>query len=164
VIGVKSFARSGTILKLILASVSSRKSRSKSPAAETLFSDFLTRATRYIPSESQIFETEAALLAAAERRPNQPAAAVILCDSTGELVTSEQFAEHIRRLRDSATQRVLFAIGPADGWSPAALARADRVVSFGRITLPHELARVVLAEQMYRALAILAGHPYHSGH
>jgi 23S rRNA (pseudouridine1915-N3)-methyltransferase len=151
-------------LKLIVASISPRKSRSKSPAAEILVTDFLSRAARYIPSESQTFEMEAALIAAAVRRPNQPAAAIILCDSAGELVTSEQFAEHIRRLRDTATQRILFAIGPADGWSPAALARADRVVSFGRITLPHELARVLLAEQLYRALTILAGHPYHSGH
>lgn len=58
----------------------------------------------------------------------------------------------------------VLAIGPADGWSPEARVRADLVVSFGPMTLPHSLARVVLAEQVYRALTILAGHPYHSGH
>ncbi len=58
----------------------------------------------------------------------------------------------------------MLAIGPADGWSTAARARAGLLLSFGAITLPHELARVVLAEQIYRALTILAGHPYHSGH
>ena len=58
----------------------------------------------------------------------------------------------------------LVAIGPADGWSDAALAAATRTVAFGRITLPHELAAVIAAEQLYRALTILAGHPYHSGH
>jgi 23S rRNA (pseudouridine1915-N3)-methyltransferase len=58
----------------------------------------------------------------------------------------------------------VLAIGPADGWSDAARARAGLLLSFGSITLPHQLARVVLAEQIYRALTILAGHPYHSGH
>jgi 23S rRNA (pseudouridine1915-N3)-methyltransferase len=56
------------------------------------------------------------------------------------------------------------AIGPADGWSDTARQRADLLLSLGRITLPHQLARVVLAEQVYRAFTILAGHPYHSGH
>ena len=68
------------------------------------------------------------------------------------------------RIRDEGTQRLVFAIGPADGWSAAARQRANLLFSFGRLTLPHQLARVVLAEQVYRALTILAGHPYHSGH
>jgi 23S rRNA (pseudouridine1915-N3)-methyltransferase len=151
-------------LKLILASISPRKSRSKSAPAEALFDEFLSRAARYTPTEAGIFDAEPALLAATERRPNQPAATLILCDSTGELLTSTQFAEALRHLRDTSTQRLMLAIGPADGWSVAARNRADRLISFGRITLPHELARVVLAEQTYRALTILAGHPYHSGH
>ena len=58
---------------------------------------------------------------------------------------------------------LVLGIGPADGWS-AALKRADLSLAFGRITLPHELAAVVAAEQIYRALTILAGHPYHTGH
>jgi 23S rRNA (pseudouridine1915-N3)-methyltransferase len=151
-------------LKLILASISPRRARAKSEPADALFQDFLARAARYTPAEAAVFETEAALLAATERKPNQPAAALILFDSTGENLTSEQFAEAIRHLRDTATQRLMLAIGPADGWSPVARARAIRTVAFGRITLPHELARAVMAEQVYRALTILAGHPYHSGH
>jgi 23S rRNA (pseudouridine1915-N3)-methyltransferase len=79
-------------------------------------------------------------------------------------LSSEAFAAHLGRLRDSSVQTVILAIGPADGWSAAARARASLVLSFGPITLPHELARAVLAEQIYRALTILAGHPYHSGH
>jgi 23S rRNA (pseudouridine1915-N3)-methyltransferase len=58
----------------------------------------------------------------------------------------------------------VLAIGPADGWSAEARQRADLLLSLGRMTLPHQLARVVLAEQVYRAFTILAGHPYHSGH
>jgi len=151
-------------MKLILASISPRRTRAKSEPASDLFHDFLTRAARYTPTEAAIFDSEAALLAAAERKPNQPAAALILFDSTGDLLTSTQFADTLRHLRDTATQRILLAIGPADGWSAAARARATRTLSFGRITLPHELARAVMAEQVYRALTILAGHPYHSGH
>lgn len=155
-------------MKLHLASITSRKGTTKSKPMEALFQDFLTRAQRYAPTDAQTFASEQLLLAAAEadssRRPAQPRAALIAFDSTGDPLTSTQFAEVIRRLRDTSTPRILFAIGPADGWSPAALARAQNVVSFGRITLPHELARVIMAEQIYRALTILAGHPYHSGH
>ena len=88
----------------------------------------------------------------------------ILLDSRGQQYTSEEFAAHLGRIRDEGTQRLVLAIGPADGWSAAARQRANLLLSFGRMTLPHQLARVVLAEQVYRALTILAGHPYHSGH
>jgi 23S rRNA (pseudouridine1915-N3)-methyltransferase len=67
-------------------------------------------------------------------------------------------------LRDSGVQTVVFAIGPADGWSAEARRRASLVLSLGPMTLPHELARALVAEQIYRALTILAGHPYHCGH
>ena len=155
-------------MKLLLASVSPRKGRAKSDPADALFRDFLDRSARYTSTEAQVFDSEQRLLAAAERQQSggtsQPAATLLLFDSRGELLTSEQFAELIGRLRDGGAQRVMLAIGPSDGWSPAARARADRTLSFGRITLPHELARTILAEQTYRALTILAGHPYHSGH
>lgn len=87
-----------------------------------------------------------------------------LADSRGDQLTSAELATHLSRNMDGGTQHLTFAIGPADGWSQAALERADLVVAFGRITLPHELAAVVAAEQIYRALTIRAGHPYHSGH
>lgn len=80
------------------------------------------------------------------------------------MFSSEEFAQQLGRLRDGGTQRLVLAIGPADGWSAAARQRANLVFSLGRITLPHQLAHVVLAEQVYRALTIIAGHPYHSGH
>jgi 23S rRNA (pseudouridine1915-N3)-methyltransferase len=126
--------------------------------------DFVLRCSRFTPTAATVYESESGLLEGIERSPRKTPAGLILFDSSGELLTSMQFAEVIGRLRDSSIQRLVFAIGPADGWSPAALARADRTISFGRMTLPHELARVVLAEQVYRALTILAGHPYHCGH
>jgi len=151
-------------LQLILASISSRKHKPKSGPAELLTQEYVTRAGHFEPTETAIFDSEAALLAAADRQPNRPAAHLILFDPRGESLTSERFAQHLGRIRDDGARRILLAIGPADGWSPTALARAHKKVSFGAMTLPHELARTVLAEQIYRALTILAGHPYHSGH
>ena len=104
------------------------------------------------------------MLSWVDRQSARTAAILILLDSRGEQLATEDFAARLGRLRDSGTQAVVLAIGPHDGWSEAARERASAVLSFGRITLPHELARVVLAEQVYRALTILAGHPYHSGH
>ncbi len=153
-----------SLVKLVLASISVRRLGSKSEPAEALFQDFLARTKRYTAAEAAVFESEVRLLEAVERRPGQPRATLLLFDSTGELLTSTDFATALGRLRDAGAQRVVLGIGPADGWSAAALARADRVVSLGRMTLPHELARAVMAEQVYRAMTILAGHPYHSGH
>jgi 23S rRNA (pseudouridine1915-N3)-methyltransferase len=129
-----------------------------------MLADYIERAARYLPCESQVFETEAAFLEWLDRSPGRSAAYAILLDSRGQQYSSEEFAAHLGRLRDEGTQRVVLAIGPADGWSAGARQRANLLLSLGRITLPHQLARVVLAEQVYRALTILAGHPYHSGH
>ena len=151
-------------MKLILAAISPSRSRAKSGATATLAADFLARASRYLPCEAQAHGSEAALLTWLDRQSARTAPVLILLDSRGKQLTSEEFAAQIGRHRDNGTQTLVLAIGPADGWSNAARARASLLLSFGAITLPHELARVVLAEQIYRALTILAGHPYHSGH
>jgi 23S rRNA (pseudouridine1915-N3)-methyltransferase len=151
-------------VKLVLAAISPTRSRAKSDAAATLAADYLARAARYIPCESQSYLSEPDLLSALDRHPTRTLPVLILLDSRGKQLTSEEFAGHIGRLRDSGTQSLILAIGPADGWTDAARARASLIFSLGRITLPHELARAVLAEQIYRALTILANHPYHSGH
>jgi 23S rRNA (pseudouridine1915-N3)-methyltransferase len=153
-------------VKITLVAISA--TRPKTDPAATLAADYLARAAHYLPCSSQIFPSEAALLAAVDpksaRQAARTAPILILLDSRGQQLTSEAFAAHLGRLRDSGAQSLIFAIGPADGWSPAAHARASLTLSFGPITLPHQLARAVLAEQIYRALTILAGHPYHSGH
>ena len=64
----------------------------------------------------------------------------------------------------SGVGQMVLGIGPADGWSPQMLEKADLKLSFSAMTLPHALARLVLAEQVYRAATILGGHPYHLGH
>ena len=150
-------------MKIELAAVVERK-QGKSEACEALVREYLRRAGRFAQVESAIHPTQAGLLEAVERKPMRPAATLVVCDAGGELVTSEGLAEWIGRQRDAGTQRMIFAVGPADGWTNVANLGAAKAISFGRITLPHELARVVLAEQLYRALTILAGHPYHSGH
>jgi 23S rRNA (pseudouridine1915-N3)-methyltransferase len=151
-------------MKISLAAIAPRRTRAKSEATDCLLTDYIDRAARYIPCESLAFESETALLDWLDRHPSRIPAQAILLDSRGEQLTSEEFAAHIGRLRDGGTQRLVLAIGPADGWSATGRQRANRLFSLGRITLPHQLARVVLAEQVYRALTILAGHPYHSGH
>jgi 23S rRNA (pseudouridine1915-N3)-methyltransferase len=151
-------------MKITLTAIAPRRSRTKVEATDRLLADYVERAGRYVPCDSQVFESEAALLEWLDRQPGRVPACAILLDSRGQQFTSETFAERVGNLRDAGTQRLVLAVGPADGWSPAALKRANLLFSLGRITLPHQLARVVLAEQVYRALTILAGHPYHSGH
>jgi len=151
-------------MKITLAAITSRRARSKSEPTDRLFADYLERSTHYSSCDSEHFESESALLDWLDRQSGRSSAHAILLDSRGQQFSSEEFAAHLSRLRDGGTQRLVFAIGPADGWSAVARRRANLLFSLGRMTLPHQLARVVLAEQVYRALTILAGHPYHSGH
>lgn len=81
----------------------------------------------------------------------------------GETLSSEYFARLIASYRDGGAPGLAFVIGGADGLGADLLAKADKRVSLSPITLPHGLARIVLAEQIYRAATILAGHPYHRG-
>jgi 23S rRNA (pseudouridine1915-N3)-methyltransferase len=153
-------------VKLLLAAISPNRTRAKSDAAQTLAADYLARASRYVTCDSLTYPSEAALLSSLDQsaRSSRTTPVLILLDSRGKQLSSDEFAAHLGRLRDFGTQSVVLAIGPADGWSATARERAGLILSFGNITLPHELARAVLAEQIYRALTILAGHPYHSGH
>jgi 23S rRNA (pseudouridine1915-N3)-methyltransferase len=151
-------------MKITLASILPRRTRIKSDTTDALFEDYAGRISRYITCDSPVFETEADFLGSLSRQSGRMAAFAVLLDSRGKQLSSEELAESVGRWRDSGTQRLVFAVGPADGWSAAARERANLLLSFGRITLPHQLARVVMAEQVYRAMTILAGHPYHCGH
>ncbi len=153
-------------MKLTLAAIKPARGSHKSAAAESLAADYLARAARYLPCVAESFPSEAAFLAAMDprRHSNRTTPHLILLDPRGKALTSEAFAAHLGAIRDAGAQTVVLAIGPADGWSPEARTRASLVLSLGPFTLPHELARVVVAEQIYRALTILARHPYHSGH
>jgi 23S rRNA (pseudouridine1915-N3)-methyltransferase len=91
----------------------------------------------------------------------QPADHLICCDEHGRTFTSRDFASQIARLRDDGVRRLVFAIGGADGLAPEVLAGARGKLAFGPQTWPHALARAMLAEQVYRAVTILGGSPYH---
>jgi 23S rRNA (pseudouridine1915-N3)-methyltransferase len=132
--------------------------------ASSLRQDYLARASRYLPCELKIAASEEKLFEAVDRAAGRTRPVLILADSAGALLTSTEFAGELSKRIDSGAQLLVVAIGPADGWSAVARARADLLLSFGRITLPHELAAVVAAEQIYRALTIRAKHPYHCGH
>jgi 23S rRNA (pseudouridine1915-N3)-methyltransferase len=149
-------------MKILLALISPRRAPT-GPAAE-LVTLYLDRAARYTPASTRTFLTEATLLTFVDEAAARTRPILLLADSRGQQLTSEDLSATLGAFQDTGTQHLILAIGPADGWSPAALARADRTLAFGRITLPHELAAVVAAEQVYRALTIRAGHPYHSGH
>lgn len=82
-------------------------------------------------------------------------------DERGEDLPSDALAQWLRREADAGTARTDFVVGGADGLDPALLDMADRRIALGRQTWPHQLARIMLAEQLYRAMTILAGHPYH---
>jgi 23S rRNA (pseudouridine1915-N3)-methyltransferase len=87
--------------------------------------------------------------------------ALILLDERGKSLPSRDFAGRLAQMRDSGTGRAVLAIGGPDGHGAELRARADLVISFGSQTWPHQLARIMLAEQLYRAITILSGHPYH---
>ncbi|RTL86518.1 23S rRNA (pseudouridine(1915)-N(3))-methyltransferase RlmH [Ancylobacter aquaticus] len=107
-------------------------------------------------AEDRMAEEGAALIAALPE-----AGAVMALDPRGVEMSSEQIAADIAALRDRGSRTLSFIIGGADGLSEPVRARADRLIAFGRATFPHQLVRVMMAEQIYRATTILAGHPYH---
>jgi 23S rRNA (pseudouridine1915-N3)-methyltransferase len=126
--------------------------------------EYATRISRYISFDKKDFGSEDEFLDWLARQSGRTSAYVSLLDSRGKQLSSEEIAQAIGHIRDSGTQRLVFAVGPADGWSERARSRGNLLLSFGRFTLPHQLASLVLTEQLYRAFTILAGHPYHSGH
>jgi 23S rRNA (pseudouridine1915-N3)-methyltransferase len=94
-------------------------------------------------------------------KPHLADAHIICCDEHGQARPSRAFAEEIATLRDRGVRRLVLVIGGADGLDPALLAQANGKLAFGPQTWPHALARAMLAEQVYRAVTILAGSPYH---
>ena len=149
-------------MQLTLAHVGGR------PAAkdgfEVLTQLYLERCSAFARCKTEAFRTEDALLGWLDRQQGRVPAVAVLLDSRGRSMTSESFAAWLGTRRDEGAQHIVFAIGPADGWSDAARGRAQLLLSLGSFTLAHALARLVVAEQVYRAFTILAGHPYHSGH
>jgi len=143
--------------------------KTKEPAIQALTDEYLKRISRYAEVAGLALKDEAAILSLAtgERQRQQNSSKerhkLVLLDSRGKQFSSEELAEFLEREQVNATP-LLFAIGGTDGFSEEARRLAWFTLSLGKMTLPHELARVVLVEQLYRAFTILKNHPYHLGH
>ena len=140
------------------------RSGEKQSAIRELTEEYAKRLSRFVTIETKSVVSEEALLKILAGAAGRVPPFVVLLDSQGKQFSSEEFAGFIDSHQARATQTLFFAVGPADGFSEKALKSANHLLSLGKMTLPHELARVVLLEQLYRAFTILKGHPYHSGH
>ena len=149
--------------------------KTKEPAITSLTEQYLKRISRYVQVEGLTLRDEAALLEMCGRTSARKAGAsggakagerstLVLMDSRGKEFSSEQFAQFLGDYQDRNPLPIILAVGGADGFTEATRAAAQHTISLGKMTLAHELARVVLLEQVYRAFTILKGHPYHSGH
>lgn len=149
--------------------------RMKDCPERRLVDDYLKRIARAgrpvglaVPSIIELSESPARDAAARRTAEGQeiearrPAGATtIILDETGDQIDSAAFAALIARVRDEGRGPIAIVIGGPDGIDPSVRQRADRVLAFGRMTWPHRLVRVMLAEQLYRAVTILTNHPYH---
>ena len=138
--------------------------KSKEPAIQTLTDDYLKRLTRYADAEGTALKDESALLKLCGREARPVRHTLVLLDSRGKQLSSEELAAFLANYQDRNPLPLLFAVGPANGFTAETRQEANLLLSLGKMTLAHELARVVLLEQLYRAFTILKGHPYHLGH
>jgi 23S rRNA (pseudouridine1915-N3)-methyltransferase len=139
--------------------------KTKEPAIQSLTDEYLKRISRYAQVDSVMAKDESAILslASGERGSNKERYKLVLLDSRGKQLSSEELAALLEREQVTAVP-LMFAIGGSDGFSEEVRRKAALTLSLGRMTLPHELARVVLLEQLYRGFTILKNHPYHLGH
>jgi 23S rRNA (pseudouridine1915-N3)-methyltransferase len=149
-------------MRVTLAHIGNRSNAKE--GIDALAQIYLDRCSPFARCQAEAFRTEAAFFEWLSRQQGRTAAVSVLLDSRGKQMTSEAFAGWLGARRDEGAQHLVFAIGPADGWSEAARERANLLLSLGPMTMAHALARLVVAEQLYRAFTILSGHPYHAGH
>jgi 23S rRNA (pseudouridine1915-N3)-methyltransferase len=130
--------------------------KTRRPEMQALLGDYLKRLRRFTTVECLELKHSSAL----DRLKKEPASVWVLLDASGRQFESEPFARWLAALRDGGAREVTFLCGGAEGFPAEWRDRARERLSLGPLTLSHELARVVLAEQLYRAFALLAGHPY----
>jgi 23S rRNA (pseudouridine1915-N3)-methyltransferase len=138
--------------------------KTKNPAIQSLTDEYLKRLRQFAEAEGVALKDEAALLKLCGYEGKNTRRRLVLLDSRGKQLSSEELAGFLREHLDRNPAPLVFAIGAADGFSDELRRKADLVLSLGKMTLAHELARVVVLEQVYRAFTILKGHPYHLGH
>jgi len=136
--------------------------KTRESAIQTLTSEYLKKIGYYAEVEGISLKDEAALRKLCDsKRVSQ---VVVLLTSGGREFHSEEFADFIQKQQMRSPSVLLFAIGPASGFTAATLDCANTLLSLGKMTYAHEIARVVLLEQIYRAFTIIKRHPYHLGH
>ncbi len=136
--------------------------KTKEPAIQSLTDEYLKRLTRYADAQGLALKDESALLKLCGRDARPVQHTLVVLDSRGKQLSSEELAVYLENYSES--NPLLFAVGPANGFTAETRQEAKLLLSLGKMTLAHELARVVLLEQLYRAFTILKGHPYHLGH
>ncbi len=143
--------------------------KSKKESYRTLEEDYLKRLSYYLPTEMSVVRDssqENILQRNGEEGKKllekiKPGDFVVVCDETGKPTTSVGLAGDIKKWRESGLSRLVFIVGGAYGLSEAVKQKAGKLFKLSELTLPHELARVVLLEQLYRAHTILKGEKYH---
>jgi 23S rRNA (pseudouridine1915-N3)-methyltransferase len=138
--------------------------KTKEPAIESLTDEYLKRLSRYADVEGGPLKDEAALLKLCERDARPARHVLVALDRRGKQFSSEELAKFLTEHQHRNPLPLLFGVGPADGFADSTRRAATLLLSLSKLTLAHELARVVLLEQLYRAFTILKGHPYHLGH
>ena len=137
--------------------------KTKEPAIQSLTDEYLKRLARYIEVEGSSLKDQEGLLKLCA--PNaRPRHTLVPLDGRGKQLSSEELAKFLGDYQDRNPLPLLFAVGGADGFSDQVRQAATLVLSLGKMTLAHELARIVLLEQLYRAFTILKSHPYHTSH
>jgi 23S rRNA (pseudouridine1915-N3)-methyltransferase len=136
--------------------------KTKEPAIQSLTDEYLKRLTRFADAQGLALKDESALLKLCGRDAHPVRHTLVVLDSRGKQLSSEELAVYLENY--SENNPLLFAVGPANGFTAETRQEAKLLLSLGKMTLAHELARVVLLEQLYRAFTILKGHPYHLGH
>lgn len=135
--------------------------KTKDPAIDQLTQKYLQRLSFYAAVEGMEVKDESRLLKFAKAESRRT---LIVLDGKGKEFSSEQLATFLVSHQEKGSGSLLFAVGPADGFGEQILKAADFKISLGKMTLAHELARIVVLEQLYRAFTILKKHPYHLGH
>jgi 23S rRNA (pseudouridine1915-N3)-methyltransferase len=144
-------------VRLRLASVGRERADPSAP----LVADYLARIERFVPIESVVYKPERGdRIAARFLKERGPGKLLVALDERGEQLTSRGLSALISSWMDGGVNRVTFAVGGADGLPAALRDEADLLLSLSRLTLPHRLARLVLVEQLYRALCIIRHVPY----
>lgn len=158
-------------MRVVIHAVGRMKSGPEAELAARYFDRFAKTGAALGLSIAPVIEIPESRAASPELRKREEAAKplamkangahLVLLDERGDTPDSAKFARTIAALRDNRARELVFALGGPDGHSEDLRAAGNAMISFGKMTWPHQIARILLAEQLYRAATILSGHPYH---